>query len=259
MVAHWESARPHFGHLFADRLDDKISTMSRISPVFQRLGWNLVSACILLAALQCAAQNPPASCQSQPADKSTDKPTEAQSSDASSSVGSIAAAARQAKAQKTTHAKKVITDEDMEAVAGPLPRLKMDGAENADEVVAAIAKYKLDHTPEQTEQVVRIWYDRYDDILSAAIQDNLDLQTLRNANMSNGYELCQESQDYRQCQNRQMAEYRGARSDQTVMMKNTNLEVRIQHAFMKVRNGLWMNQLHYDWFKIRTTNNIDTF
>lgn len=50
-----------------------------------------------------------------------------------------------------------------------------------------------------------------------------------------------------------------ARNDATVMMKNNNLEVRIQHALMKVRNGLSMNQLRYDWFKIRTTNNIDTF
>ncbi len=42
------------------------------------------------------------------------------------------------------------------------------------------------------------------------------------------------------------------------MMRNTNLEVCIQHAFVKVRNGLWMNNLRYDRFKIRTTNNIDT-
>jgi hypothetical protein len=205
--------------------------------------------------LQATAQNAPASSQSPAANKST----EAQPSDNSGSDSSIAAAARSTKSQKTAHAKKVITDEDMEAVAGPLPRLKMDGAENADDIVAAIGKYKLDHTPEQTEQAVHIWYDRYDEMLSAAIQENIDLQTLRSANMSNGYELCQESQDYRQCQNRQMAEYRGARSDQNVMMRNNNLEVRIQHAFMKVRNGLWMNNLRYEWFKIRTTNNIDTF
>jgi hypothetical protein len=56
------------------------------------------------------------------------------------------------------------------------------------------------------------------------------------------------SQDHEKCQSRQMAESRGARSDQNVMMKNTNLETRIQHAF-----------ICYDWFKIRTTNNIDTF
>ena len=172
---------------------------------------------------------------------------------------SLAAAAKTSKVQKAAKAKKVFTDEDMEATAGPLPRLKMDGAENADEVVAAISKYKLTHTPEQTEAAVHIWYDRYDEMLQAAIRENLDVQTLRAANVSNGYELCMQSQDYQQCQNRQMAEQRGARSDQLELAKNNNFTVRIQHSFMKVRNGLQMNNLRYEWFKIRTTNNIDQF
>jgi len=171
----------------------------------------------------------------------------------------LATAARSAKTQKSGHAKKVFTDEDMEVTAGPLPRLKMDGAENADDIVTAITQYKAAHTPEQTEEAVHIWYDRYDEILAAAIQENLDMMVLRNANVSNGYELCQESQDYRQCQNRQMAEQRGARNDQVEMTRNNSLIVRIQHSFMKVRNGLQMNNLRYPWFKIRTTNNIDRF
>jgi hypothetical protein len=170
----------------------------------------------------------------------------------------LAAAARDTKAQKA-HAKKVFTDEDMEATAGPLPRLKMDGAENANEVVSAIAAFKATHTPQQTEDAVHIWYDRYDEMLAAAIKENLDVKVLRDANTSNGYELCQQSQDYQQCQNRQMAEQRGARNDQLQITKNTNLEVRIQHAFMKVRNGLMQNSLRYEWFKVRTTNGIDTF
>ena len=56
-----------------------------------------------------------------------------------------------------------------------------------------------------------------------------------------------------------MAEQRGARNDQRELAKNNNLAVRIQHSFMKVRNGLQMQNLSYPWFKIRTTNNIDEF
>lgn len=179
--------------------------------------------------------------------------------DSSSSDPSLAGAARTAKAQKAGHAKKVFTDEDMEASEGPLPRLKMDGAENADDVVAAIVKYKLTHTADETEQAAHLWYDRYDQMLAAAIQENQNTTTLRNANVSNGYALCQESQDYQKCASRQMAEQRGAMSDQQEIIKNNNLTVRIQHAFMKVRNGLQMNNLRYTWFKIRTTNNIDQF
>ena len=172
---------------------------------------------------------------------------------------SLADVVRNSKTKNANHAKKVLTDEDMEASAGPLPRLRMDGAENADEVVTAITSYKLNHTPEETEKAVRIWYDRYDEMLAAAIQENLDLKSLRDQNLNNGYELCQESQDYQQCQSRRMAEMRGARHDQTEMAQNSNLMVRIQHSFSKVRNGLQMNNMHYDWFKIRTTNNIDQF
>jgi hypothetical protein len=190
--------------------------------------------------------------QSQPA------PAQPPTENAPSTASPLAAAARSTK-EKAAHVKKVLTDEDMEATAGPLPRLKMDGAENADDVMTAIATYKSSHTPEQTESAVHIWYDRYDQMLAAAIQQNLDVKVLRDANYSNGYELCQQSQDYQQCQNRQMAELRGARNDQLEMAKNTNLEVRIQHAFMKVRNGLMQNGLRYDWFKVRTTNGIDTF
>jgi len=223
------------------------------SPVRGCFRGNLILLSAVLGIAQfAAAQSAPAAAPAVPPQSSTTQ-------NAASSDSSIAAAARDAKAQKAAKAKKVFTDEDMEATAGPLPRLKMDGPENADDVVAAIAKYKTGHTAEQTENAVHIWYDRYDDMLAAAIQTNLDVTVLRQTNYSNGYELCQQSQDYQQCNNRQMAEARGARNDQVEMTKNNNLEVRIQHAFMKVRNGLQMNGLRYDWFKIRTTNGIDLF
>jgi hypothetical protein len=186
-------------------------------------------------------------------------PADQTSSDTSNS---LAGAARKAKAQNTTHAKKVFTDEDMELQAGPLPRLKMDGAENADDVTAAIAKYKLTHTPQETEDVVRAWYDRYDSELAAAIQSNLDTTSLRAANMNNGNELCQQNQDYedyQHCLSRQRAEQRGAQHDRTEISSNTNVVIRIQHSFMKIRVGLTQNGLRYDWFKVRTSNNIDRF
>jgi hypothetical protein len=175
----------------------------------------------------------------------------AQSSEAASP---LAAAANKAKAQKTAHAKKVFTDDDMEANAGPLPRLRMDGPENGDEIVTAITKYKETHTPEQTEQAIRTWYDRYDEMLVATIQENRDMAALSSANMSNASELCQQSQDWEHCQSRQMADQRGNRTDQTQMIKNSALMMRIQRVFQKVRGSLMMNNLHYSWFRIQTNN-----
>jgi hypothetical protein len=171
----------------------------------------------------------------------------------------VAGAVRDAKSQKSPRAKKVFTDDDLEATTGPLPPLRMEGAENADDIIAAIARYKGSHTPAQTEDAVHRWYDRYDEELAATIQRSLDITSLRNANVTNGYELCQQSQDYEKCEYRRRAELGGARNDQAEINHNTNVVVRIQHSFMKIRNGLSMNGLNYDWFKIRTTNNIDRF
>lgn len=172
----------------------------------------------------------------------------------SATASPLAAAASNGKAQKTGHAKKVFTDDDMEANAGPLPRMKMDGPENGDEIGAAISRYKESHTPEQTEQAIRTWYDRYDEMLVATIQENRDMQAIGSVNMSNGNELCQQSQDYEHCQSRQMADQRGSRTDQTQMIKNNALMMRIQRVFQKVRGALMMNNLHYSWFRIQSNS-----
>jgi len=172
---------------------------------------------------------------------------------------SIAAAVRDSKAQKTSRAKKVFTEDDLGAATIALPRLTMDGADNSDEIIAAIGKYKETHTPEQTEAAVKAWYERYDEELAAAIQENLDVKTLRDENVSNGYELCRQGADYEKCENRRQLEASGLRHDQTTIASNSRLVTRIQHSFMKIRNGLQRCNLRYDWFKVRTTNGIDTF
>jgi hypothetical protein len=166
---------------------------------------------------------------------------------------------RNSKKTDSSHAKKVITEDDMDAIANLLPRLRMDGAENSDEIVAAIGKYKASHSPEETEEAVQAWYERYDQDLAAAIQQNFTVNTLREENNSNGYEICREGGDYQKCEGRRRAEYIGARHDQFTISRNMALEVRIQHVFMKVRSGIMRYGLRYDWFKIRTTNGIDTF
>ena len=106
---------------------------------------------------------------------------------------------------------------------------------------------------------MQAWYERYDQDLAAAIQQNQPVTTLREENFSNGYELCRESGDYQACELRRRAEYIGQRHDQYTISKNVALEIRIQHVFMKVRGGIGRYNLRYDWFRIRTTNGIDTF
>jgi hypothetical protein len=164
---------------------------------------------------------------------------------------------RNSKKPTDARTKKIITEDNMNAM--PLPALRMESAENSDEIIAAIGEYKASHTPEETEAAVRVWFERYDHDLAAAIQQNKTVNTLREENFSNGNEICRESGDWQKCEGRRRAEYIGVRHDQHTIMRNAALETRIQHAFMKVRGGIARYNLHYDWFRIRTTNGIDTY
>jgi hypothetical protein len=175
------------------------------------------------------------------------------------SEDSLGAVVRRAKAQRDGHSKKIITDDDLQSSLGPLPLLKMNEAENGEDVIAAIAKYKQSHSPEQTETVVRRWYNEYDSELAAAIKNNLETKAARGASLSNAYELCQNEQDYSECQRRQVAEAKGARYDEADIARTGQWIVRLQHSLSNVRNRLLQMGLRYDWFKVRTTNNIDRF
>jgi len=238
----------HFGHLFpaqAGGYDFNVTTF-RFAPFGLRRSWLRASAFALFVSASFAQQPPPVA-------PAAPEPT---STGAEQPLGTVA---RNSKQQTSVRAKKVITEDDMDALANALPRLRMEGAENADEIIAAIGQYKASHTPEETEAVVQAWYERYDQDLAAAIQQNQVVNTLREENFSNGSELCRESGDYQSCEQKRRAEYVGVRHDQYTIRRNIALEVRIQHVFMKVRAGILRYNLRYDWFKVRTTNGIDTF
>jgi hypothetical protein len=216
---------------------------SRIRARAQRI-LILLGSVLAIVAPALAQSSPPSTVSAQPQTSTSDQ--------------SIAGAVRDSKAQKAPHAKKVFTDEDMDAATGPLPKLKMDGIDNTDQIISEIGNYKKTHTPEQTEQAVHDWYDEYDSQLAAAIRDNLDRATLMQENQSNGYDLCQQGGDYEKCAKRQMSEAVAARNDQSTMTRNNALIHRLQNAFSKIRNGIFQYNLRYSWFKIRTTNNIDS-
>lgn len=210
---------------FRGRTANTMIAMLALSTFRVRFHRNFILILFCAAAISGAAAQtvPPSTLAPPPPTSSSDKP--------------VAAAVRDSKAQKTPHAKRVFTNEDMDANIGPLPPLKMDGIDNSDQVIAGIGEYRKKHTPEQIEQAVRDWYDEYDSQLAAAIQDNQNRSVLMQENQANGYDLCRQGGDYEKCANRQMAEAVGARNDQTVIARNNALIHRLQNAFMKIRNG----------------------
>jgi hypothetical protein len=199
----------------------------------------------MLGTMGAFAQSAPAAC----------PPTTVPAADQSASV---AAAARTSK-KPAAHAKRVIDDDDLELHKSPIPRLSLEGTDNVAEIVAAVKKYKESHTPQQTEEAFRDWFSETNDVLTAAIRESSNLRDLRESNINNSNDLCQDSGDWEQCQRLRLADARGARSDQNRIRNDGFVTGRIQQAFMKIRSDLFLIGLRYEWFKIQNANGVGSF
>lgn len=175
------------------------------------------------------------------------------------SEDSVAAAALRGKSEKVAHSKKVFTEDDLQSSIGPFPRLKNNEAENGEDVVAAIATYAQSHSAKDTESAVHSWYDVYDRDLESAIKRGLEIRSVRTFNLRDMNELCETSEDWQRCAKRRVSEAHGAQFDQITLARNGEQIVRLQHSLMNIRNHLGTMGLRYDWFKVRTSNNIDRF
>ncbi len=86
-----------------------------------------------------------------------------------------------------------------------------------------------------------------------------NLRDLRESNLNNSNDLCQDSGDWEQCQRLRLADARGAHSDQNRIRNDGFVTGRIQQAFMKIRSDLVMIGLRYEWFKIQNANGVGSF
>jgi hypothetical protein len=161
---------------------------------------------------------------------------------------SVAAAARSSK-KPAVHAKKIIDDDDLALHQGPIPRLIIEGSDNTAEIIAAFRRYKQSHTPQQTEQALHDWFDETNDLLTVTQREGSKLRDVREANVNNSNELCQDSGDWQQCQKLSVAEARGARSDRTSMNNDFAVGSRIQQAFRNIYNSLIEMGVDYAWFR----------
>ena len=102
-----------------------------------------------------------------------------QSSDSSDpSLGEVAKKNDAVRKEKDASAKPkhVFTDDDMSVRKSPIPSIALQGADNTEEVLAAIHDFRATHDAAATEDVVHDWFDEQTEDLSEAIAANLRLQ-----------------------------------------------------------------------------------
>jgi hypothetical protein len=178
-------------------------------------------------------------------------------SSAQESGKSLAEVAKESKKNKTAHAAKLITEDDLNK--GPLPRLSLEDVDNSDEIVDATGAFQSKHSKEETEQAIHAWYGEYDTMLATAIRENTRTSERRADSTYNGYWICQSSPSYETCVSRRQAEMRGAHDDQASMRDNGVLTARIQQSFTKIRSGISRYSLNYSWFKIRNATGVGSY
>lgn len=164
----------------------------------------------------------------------------AQADRGSPSEPSLGDVARQKKSQRSSQPSKVVDETVITLKPRIIPEIFSGGLDNSDEIIAAIDKYRADHTPAETEQVIRAWWEEYDTAMESAIEENKSIETAPDIEVRN-------RQDYERAQ----LTYRRNRERHK---ENSLMMARIQQTFGRVRNHLNKKGLNYDWFKIRCGN-----
>ncbi len=168
---------------------------------------------------------------------------------------SLAEIAREAKKDTgKEHAKIVLTEDSPQKERPLIPDVFSGGLDNSDEILKSIDSYRATHNPKETEQVVRIWFEKHDAMLATAIEQNKQIdQHERDRQM--GY-LTSDAQPRTQQEyaEAQRIEVISRREDSKRKQENGLLSARIQQTFVRVRSSLAGKGMKYEWFKIRCGN-----
>ncbi|MBI3478676.1 MAG: hypothetical protein HY010_23355 [Acidobacteria bacterium] len=161
----------------------------------------------------------------------------------------------------TPKAKVVVNDDNLTSHRGPIPAISLEGVDNSDEIVHAIQEFKKTHTPAETEETMRLWYDEFDTMMADVLDDNNRLvkrKEDRALNEATGSYYGTDG-DYERAMRRRNSAIAEDRSDFRRERKNGMMMARIQQTFMKVRNAMQSIGLRYEWFKIRNGNGNGSF
>jgi hypothetical protein len=164
---------------------------------------------------------------------------------------SLAEIARESRKEKKEQAKIVLSEETEQLHKPLIPDVFDGGIDNIDEIFKAISDYRSAHTLQETEAVVRIWYEKHDAILANAIAENRRIEE-RDRDRQLGYRVNdappRSQQEYQEMQH---VELISRRED----LRHGLLSARIQQAFTRLRPQMKSKYgMNIEWFKIRCGN-----
>lgn len=174
------------------------------------------------------------------------------SQDGIPSLGDAARRARQGK--PATKAKVQITEENLGTSKSIFPGIHPE-LDNSDEIAKAMIAYRAEHTPKETEDAIRTWFDYYDQRMANAIREQKEIQDRRiQRSMNSEEEYDGSPEDYRKLQALRRAENRSAVSDEQTHRADSLLVAKTQQTFQQVRSLLGRAGMNFPWFKIRFGN-----
>jgi len=180
------------------------------------------------------------------------------SSASTPALGDLVKKNKQAGARK---AKVVVDDDNLHSQRGPIPAIALEGVDNSDEIIRAIQEFRKINKPSETEEALRLWYDEFDSLMADAVDDNTRLikrKEDRSLTEATGSYYGRDG-DYDKAMQRRNSAISEDREDFRRGRKNGFTIARIQQTFMKVRTGIQIGGLKYDWFKIRNGNGNGSF
>lgn len=181
----------------------------------------------------------------------------AQDGERPKSLGDLA---RESKTDKKDQARLIKSDDLPDNDKPMIPDVFSGGMDNSDEILKALDDYRNSHNAQETEAILRIWYEKHDALMSNAIEENKRIEQ-RERDRQLGYVVTdaqpRSQQEYLEAQR---AAVISRREDLKRKQDNGLLTARIQQTFQKVRTQVRSKYgMKVDWFKIRCGNGNCSF
>ena len=174
------------------------------------------------------------------------------------SLADLARAARKGKPTPLAASGKVmVTNDNLQ----PRAKLLFDDIDlerdNSDALIAAMLSYKRLHTPAETENAIREWYQLQDSYMQNLVNQRDALQATAQGNGRSSYP--RNSAAYREYEAQAMRQMQNQQDAYEQSRKVGILLGRLQQGLIKVRGGIQRENLRYDWFKILNGNGYGSF